>query len=216
MVDHLDSPARIIFVSSGTHDPLQKTGIPPPAYTSARELAFPQEKEDNEKENEEKEKGNKKSANDLMKEGQCRYSTSKLCNVLCTYEMVRRLKQKQQKEEEAKEDEKEEDEGIPNISVAAFDPGLMPGTGLAREYSAIAQLAWRYLLPIATLFGSNIHLPSTSGASLARLAVSEECSDLNNKYFEGQKEKRSSEESYDEEKAKDLWETSMELVGLKN
>jgi hypothetical protein len=34
------------------------------------------------------------------------------------------------------------------------------------------------------------------------------------KYFEGRKQIASSKESYDTAKAKDLWDTSLELVGL--
>ena len=33
------------------------------------------------------------------------------------------------------------------MTVNAFDPGLMPGSGLARDYPPLQRLAWRYLLP---------------------------------------------------------------------
>jgi len=104
-------------------------------------------------------------------------------------------------------------EGVPRVSVAAFDPGLMPGTGLARDYGAFMQWGWKYILPVATLFMHNAHTPSTSGTSLARLAAEDGCL-IHNKYFEGREAIPSSEESYDEDKAKDLWDTSLELVGL--
>ena len=189
-------------MASGTHDPTQKTGIPAPEYTTARELAF----KGKENENESGEKNEKEKQEDAMRAGQCRYSTSKLCNILCTYEMVRKLKDTPYGEEVR--------EGVPNVSIAAFDPGLMPGTGLARDYGTLMQVGWKYLLPVLTLFISNSHTPAASGSSLARL-VAEESLSIHNKYFEGRKIIRSSEESYDEEKAKDLWETSCELVGLK-
>jgi len=188
LIEHLEHPARIIFIGSATHDPAKKTGAPIPVYTSARELAIPPHQEDKEEEKED------------SKAGQRRYSTSKLCNVLCAYEMVRRLK-----EEEGGE--------VPRVSVGVFEPGLMPGTGLARDHGAVLKFAWNYIFPIVILFMSNAHTAATSGASLARL-VADEGVGIHNKYFEGRKEIPSSEESYDEEKAKDLWETSLELVGL--
>jgi NAD(P)-dependent dehydrogenase (short-subunit alcohol dehydrogenase family) len=41
LLEHLTTPARIIFTSSGTHDPSQKTGIPAPRFSSAELVAFP-------------------------------------------------------------------------------------------------------------------------------------------------------------------------------
>lgn len=70
----LDNNASITFTASDTHDPLQKTGIEPPVYTNANEMAFP--KESNEKK---------------TVVGQRRYSTSKLCNVLTTYILQEKL-----------------------------------------------------------------------------------------------------------------------------
>jgi NAD(P)-dependent dehydrogenase (short-subunit alcohol dehydrogenase family) len=55
-------------------------------------------------------------------EGRRRYTTSKLCNVLFAYELDRRL-----------------GHGAQGITVTAFDPGLMPGSGLARDYSAVGR-----------------------------------------------------------------------------
>jgi NAD(P)-dependent dehydrogenase (short-subunit alcohol dehydrogenase family) len=41
MLSQMAPPARIVVVSSGTHDPAQTTGMPPPVYRSARYLARP-------------------------------------------------------------------------------------------------------------------------------------------------------------------------------
>jgi len=91
--------ARIVVVSSGTHDPARFTGMPHSRYTSGAALARP--------------------PGDLTaEEGRRRYTTSKLCNLLFCYELDRRL-----------------DHGAQGMTVNAFDPGLMPGSGLGRDYS---------------------------------------------------------------------------------
>ena len=43
MLSQMTPPARIVVVSSGTHDPAQTTGMPPPVYRRARFLARPDE-----------------------------------------------------------------------------------------------------------------------------------------------------------------------------
>jgi len=178
---HLQHPSRIVFVASGTHDPAQTTGMPPPIYTNARALAFAQ------------------PAGDLGAFGRQAYTNSKLCNVLCAYEFARRAKAA----------------GVA-MSVVAFDPGLMPGTGLAREYSAFARFAWNWLLPVATVIpGVNIHTAGQSGAALAAIAVDPAFQGQSGKYFIGRQEAPSSQDSYDVAKALDLWSTSVELVHLR-
>jgi NAD(P)-dependent dehydrogenase (short-subunit alcohol dehydrogenase family) len=122
--------------------------------------------------------------------GRRRYTTSKLCNVLAAYEFARR---------------------VPTATFAAFDPGLMPGTGLARDYRGPQAFAWRYLLPALTIVpGLNVHTPRQSGEALARLVLEPE---LTGGYYSGRRAVRSSEDSYDLGKAADLWDTSVELVG---
>jgi len=100
------------------------------------------------------------------------------------------------------------------ISVTAFDPGLMPGTGLARDYSGFLQFMWHNVLPVLTLVGNNINTPSKSGANLANLAVGVEHEGVTNKYFIGNKIAPSSSSSYDTNKAIELWNASVELTQL--
>lgn len=130
--------------------------------------------------------------------GRRRYTTSKLCNVLTAYEFDRRL---------AADDTR--------ITANAFDPGLMPGTGLARDYSGIQAFAWRYLLPALVLVpGVNAHTPGPSARALARLVDDPALQSTSGRYFSGKRDIRSSVDSYDRAKAVDLWETSIELAGL--
>jgi NAD(P)-dependent dehydrogenase (short-subunit alcohol dehydrogenase family) len=183
LLKHISEPGRIIFVSSGTHDPEQATGIPAPIYVNAKNLAYPD--------------SNSSEESDTII-GRRRYSTSKLCNIYCTYEFADRIRRETSK----------------NIIVNAFDPGLMPGTGLARQVSPIAFLVWKYILPIITLLPINANTPKKSGKALASLVTSPLFSNVTGKYFEGIKEIKSSKLSYSKENAQDLWNTSVNLVKL--
>jgi len=174
LLDDLVRPARIVVVSSGTHDPAKHTGMPSPNYTTAERLAYPDESG--------------------SPDGRRRYTTSKLCNVLFAYELDRRL-----------------GEGERGITVNAFDPGLMPGSGLARDYSPIGRLVWRYVFPLLRVL-PNVNSTRSSGARLAALAADARYDGITGAYFEGKRQIRSSRDSYDREKALDLWETSAQLL----
>ena len=176
LLDDLARPARIVVVSSGTHDPAKFTGMPSPQYSSAAQLAHPDES--------------------AAADGRRRYTTSKLCNMLFTYELDRRL-----------------GHGAEGVTVNAFDPGLMPGSGLARDYSAIGRWAWRYVFPVLRVL-PNVNSARSSGARLAALVCDPRFDDVTATYFEGKRPIRSSADSYDPEKALDLWETSERLVTL--
>ena len=56
--------------------------------------------------------------------------------------------------------------------------------------------------------------PPGNEPDLARLVADPELAGVSGRYFEGEKEVRSSVLSYDRENAAELWETSAELVGL--
>jgi NAD(P)-dependent dehydrogenase (short-subunit alcohol dehydrogenase family) len=182
------SPARIVFVSSGTHDPKQRTGMPAPRYPGSKALAWPERHPDPDAGDE--------GAGVV---GRRRYTTSKLSNLYATYELARRLTGS-------------------GITSNAFDPGLMPGTGLARDWGPAARFASDRVLPLLQpvfdMFRMNINTVETSGRALARLVTDPELEDVSGRYFEGEREIPSSELSYDRENAMELWETSAELVGL--
>ncbi|KAI9150388.1 Short-chain dehydrogenase TIC 32 A, chloroplastic [Paramyrothecium foliicola] len=174
---HLAEKARVVVTASGVHDPALSTGMPKAIFTTAEALAHPPAEIAN---------GN----------GQRHYCNSKLANIMWTYALQKRL-----------------DERVPQrrITVNAFDPGLMPGSGLAREYPPAFRFAWQKIMPRVTpllriLFTPNIHKPSESGESLARLAASDEMASVAGKYFEGRKEIKSSVDSYDVKKQDDLWQ----------
>jgi NAD(P)-dependent dehydrogenase (short-subunit alcohol dehydrogenase family) len=93
-------------------------------------------------------------------DGRLAYVNSKLCNLWFAYELVRRLA----------------DAGLANrVTVNGFDPGLVPGSGLARDYPAALRFAWDRILPgIAWLLTSvvpTINPAPKAGAALARLVL---------------------------------------------
>lgn len=171
---------KIVFVSSDTHDPLQKTGMPEPIYEKAEWLAYP-------------------NKSNVLLSGTRRYTTSKLCNIYCTYELAERIKTQTEK----------------NITVNAFNPGMMPGTGLARNHNFFARFAWKYILPVLTIFKHNVNTVAKSGKSLAMLITDSRLENITGKYFDGTKQTDSSNLSYVKQNWEDLWKTSMELVNLK-
>lgn len=67
---------RILFTASGTHDPAEKTGIPPPRHIDAARLAWPRQDPDLDRRR--------------IVRGQRAYSTSKLANVMTARELALR------------------------------------------------------------------------------------------------------------------------------
>ncbi|KIX07417.1 uncharacterized protein Z518_02070 [Rhinocladiella mackenziei CBS 650.93] len=175
LMPYMADEARIVVTSSGTHDPAQKTGVADAVYTTAEELAHPTEKT-------------------LNNPGRQRYSTSKLCNVLWTYALSRRLTK------------------LPSNkkwTVVAFDPGLMPGTRLAREAGPVLRFLFTRILPalipvLRLVVSHNIHRPEESGANLAWIGLDD--TGTSGVYYEGRKEIKSSVDSYDEAKQEELWD----------
>lgn len=168
LLERLRRPARIVLVSSDTHDPARRTGMPAPRYTTVDEMAH----------------------NDLS--GRRRYTTSKLCNVLFAYELARRT-------------------AGSGVTVNAFNPGLMPGSGLAREYTAPVRLAWRHAAPLLRVL-PQVRSVTESAQHLAALVTDARYGDRTGAYFDGPRAIRSSVESYDPAKALALWQGSERLL----
>ena len=133
-------------------------------------------------------------------DGRQRYSSSKLCNVLWTYALNRHRT-----------------ESGKHWTVTAFDPGLMPGTGLARDANAFLRFLWNHVLTrliplLRVMLAPNVHTPRQSGQALARLAIGEDVKGVTAKYFEGMKAIDSSKDSYNAEKQEDLWRWTVEFL----
>jgi NAD(P)-dependent dehydrogenase (short-subunit alcohol dehydrogenase family) len=129
--------------------------------------------------------------------GQRRYTTSKLANVYFTYALARHLPV--------------------GVTANAFDPGLMPGTGLVREAPAPIRFVANHVMPRAIpllrrVFSPNVHTVEESGDALARLVTDPELAATTGKYIEGYREIPSSDESYDTVRAEELWNRSLALT----
>ncbi len=115
------------------------------------------------------------------------YSRSKLCNLLFTYELARRL------------------EGT-GVTVNALHPGLV-GTNILNNNGLIGRVL-NFLLGVRGISVEAGALTSVYAAS------SHEMEGVSGKYLEKRRVVRSSKRSYDEVQAAALWELSASLTGL--
>lgn len=97
--------------------------------------------------------------------GRRAYAASKLCNVMTGRELAKRLSSTR-----------------PDIAAATFDPGFNPGTGLARDYGAIADLLFKTVLPLV-IHGENVTSPPRSGRALAALVADAAYAAARGNYF---------------------------------
>ena len=191
LVDRLRAPARVVIVSSGVHDSARWTGMPKPAFVDFATLAT-----------------TGGSPIDRF-DGQLAYVNSKLCNLWFAYELGRRLKAAGLSTDQRP------------ITVNAFDPGLVPGSGLARDYPAPLRFLWMRVLPvIARMVTSVVPMVSTatkSGRALARLVLDPALGSVSGAYFPSHTRwvaESSSSDSYDLGQARALWEASVRMTGV--
>ena len=186
LLGRLRAPARIVFTASDTHDPARRTGMPVPRWRDPHLLAKPDD-------DPEPDQGSSGTT------GRRRYTTSKLCNVLCTYELARRIEQA----------------GLGQVTVNAYNPGFLPGTGLTRDYPGAVRWLARAVFPAVARLRSNDGDLGSSGAALARLVTDPALEGVTARYYDRLEAVKSSTDSYDLAKAAELWRTSAELVQLK-
>lgn len=184
-------PARIMIVASGVHDPSLRTGMPKPDIGHFDVLATTG--------------GPKPDGFDPR----LAYVNSKLCNVWFTYELVRRLAAAGLSSKERP------------LSVNAYEPGLVPGSGLAREYPPALRWIWLRVLPavarLATRVTPTINPADKAGEALARLVVDPSLERISGKYFPSHArwgEAPSSDASYDQTRAAALWDASVRMTRL--
>ncbi len=115
------------------------------------------------------------------------YGASKLMNVLFTYELARRL----------------EDTAI---TVNAVHPGVVR-TRFGHDTSRI----WSILVKFLQLFAIS---PQRGAETLVYLAASPDVAGISGKYWNNKQQKQSSENSYDREQQRALWQYSTEVTGV--
>ena len=101
---------------------------------------------------------------------------------------------------------------LPEVDVYAYTPGLVPGTGLARDASAIQRFGFQRLLPLlwATPIASS---PQTAGVKLAAAMTAPRPAE-SGAYLDRGRVVPSSDESYDEEREEELWRVAAALCGV--
>ena len=121
------------------------------------------------------------------------YSYSKLAMIYFAHELSKR-----------------EDLAGKNINVNAFNPGFMADTNFSKGGGKGRELIVKTTMP--DRYGKL----STSSDALAKLVTDDEYKNITGEYFDRSTQtKRSSDLSYNDENAKELFEKSLEYVGLK-
>lgn len=124
------------------------------------------------------------------KAGKRAYTTSKLGVVYLVHEFARRAPE--------------------GVDFYSFDPLMMPGTGLARESSAVMRAAWHSVFHLARAlpWASS---PAAAAGHLAAAVIGPRPADSGS-YLEMGKVVDSSPESYDADRERQLWETAERLT----
>lgn len=133
--------------------------------------------------------------------GRRAYSSSKLANIMTARELAARTSTDR-----------------PDLSILSFDPGFVPGTGLARDYGAVADFLFKSVLPLLIRFGRNVSTMPISGKALADLATDPALGGERGTYWSMQNRKperiAASELARDDAACAKLWDESAVLVGF--
>lgn len=141
-------------------------------------------------------------------DGRLAYVNSKLCNLWFTYELARRI-------------DATDLVRSSRLTANAYDPGLVPGSGLVRDYPPALRFVWNWILPglarVLSPILPTINPAPKSGRALAALVTDPTLAASSGRYYPSHarwREARSSDASYDVARAKALWDESIRLCGL--
>jgi NAD(P)-dependent dehydrogenase (short-subunit alcohol dehydrogenase family) len=121
-----------------------------------------------------------------LKAGQCAYSTSKLAVNYLANELQRR--------------------STPGVRVNVYDPGLMPGTGLARDLPKFKRWAWDNVLPRLVPVIPGAATVTHSATRLVNFVLGDNLVDARGAYVEIGKLSKPSPASHDQGREKTLWD----------
>jgi NAD(P)-dependent dehydrogenase (short-subunit alcohol dehydrogenase family) len=125
--------------------------------------------------------------------GRDRYATSKLCVLLLVREWARR---------------RQGDAFVP----LAYDPGLVPGTGLARDYPPLLKWAWHHVMPTVARLMPGASTKERSGDTLAWMATAPDFTPESGTYLQFDRTPAPAWEAIDNRDwASDLWHTCAAL-----
>lgn len=130
--DRLAPNAAIITIGSGTHDPANKLA----ARAGFLGADFTDTRAAAAGQGSRRDRGERGQALD-------RYATSKLCAIYHAAAAA-------------------SEEGFAEARFYCFDPGLMPGTSLAREQSVFVQFVWKRMMPVLHHFVEGVSSPEIS------------------------------------------------------
>jgi NAD(P)-dependent dehydrogenase (short-subunit alcohol dehydrogenase family) len=118
------------------------------------------------------------------KAGQCAYSTSKLA--------VNYLMHAANREHA-------------ELRVNVFDPGMMPGTGLARDLPAAKRFMWNRVMPSLVPIIPGASKTSTSARHLAALTIGRDHPEARDAYVEIDHMSKASDASFNPQRESELW-----------
>ncbi|PAZ15225.1 short-chain dehydrogenase [Streptomyces sp. SA15] len=123
---------------------------------------------------------------DTAAAGRTAYSTSKLAAIYLVHEYTRRLPA--------------------GIDAVAYNSGFVPGTGLARNAGPVSRFAMRHILPLMTLtpFATS---RNAAGRYLADVVLGTTKAPTGS-YVDRGRAARSSQESYDPQRERELWDAA--------
>jgi NAD(P)-dependent dehydrogenase (short-subunit alcohol dehydrogenase family) len=101
---------------------------------------------------------------------------------------------------------------LPNVSVLAFNPSVVPGTEIARDRNWLQQLGWKYVLPLLTPFLPGTRSLKNSASDLVWLMTEADGRSLSGHYVNGRVAQPGSEESRDEAKIARVVEVGHSLL----
>lgn len=124
-----------------------------------------------------------------------RYSTSKLLNTITAVELSRRFKE---------------------FSSYVLDPGLMPGTGLARHQNSTMQFLWKKVMPLIGHFLPDTTSPRRSGKAAAWIMETSTIKNQSGEIFSYNKKPNKyvwKEVALNEKMGREVYEDSMKIIG---